>query len=71
MTCCKTILRCLYVDVKSQESAYDLAIRNDHLYGSRITMTKSKCYRLNKMTLELLDNIYVQWNITQSSKGMK
>ena len=59
------------MDVKSQESVYDLAIRNDHLYGSRITLTKSKCYRLNKMTLELLDNIYVQWNITQSSKGMK
>ena len=67
MTCCRTTLRGPYVDVKSQERVYDLAIRNDHLCGSRTTLTKSNHYRLNKMTLELLDNIFVQWNITQSS----
>lgn len=42
--------------VKSQESAHDLAIRIDHLNGSRIiTLIMSMSYRLNKVPLDLFD----------------
>lgn len=39
---------------ESRES-HDLAIRNDHLYGNRITLTMSMSYRLNMVPSDLLD----------------